>query len=158
MKTEVSFNNESSAGSRPHDCFGSMAVWLKPFDGDIDTFDRRSAYIDLAEDAAKNGFQINPLFFGFLGKYTDSGSSLYIMAGIEDFLNAGDENDQIFHTPEAWYSCVSRPDLDIRAAESVWPDYFAQDYDKIVLATVSLQSNSSQTMYSLFINKPPKED
>ena len=77
------------------------------------------------------------------------------MAGIEDFLYADDKNDQIYQTPEAWYSCVSRPDLDIRAAESVWPDYFAQDYDKVVLATVSLQS-SSQPMYSLFINKPPK--
>ncbi len=154
MKQEVSFNEgHENYGAR--DCYGSIALWLTPFDGDIDLFDRRENYLRLAEDAAENGFQINPLYYGMLMKCSGSDRSIYLMAGIEDFLNIKEENAHIFHTPETWYSCVSRPDLDVRAAEAVWPEYFALDYDKVILATTSLQSDASEPVFSLFINKPP---
>lgn len=154
MKQEVSFNDASAcAGSR--DCYGSIALWLTPFDGDIDGFDRKDNYLKLAEDAGSHGFQINPLYFGMLMKCRGNDRRIYLMAGLEDFLKLEDDDEHIFRTPETWYSCVRRPDLDLRAAESIWPDYFAADYDKIVLSTVSIQSSSSEPAYSMFINKPP---
>ncbi|MBR2706005.1 MAG: MerR family transcriptional regulator [Mogibacterium sp.] len=153
MKQEVSFN-DASGGTGSRDCYGSIALWLTPFDGDINTFDRKANYLKLAEDARKHGFQISPIYFGMLMKCSGNERRLYLMAGLEDFLKIDEDNDHIFRTPETWYSCVSRPDLDVRAAESVWPDYFEAEYDKVVLSTVSIHSNHSQPVYSMFINKP----
>ncbi len=156
MKQEVDFNNDLD-GPNVRSCYGSIALWLTPFDGDIDSFDRKANYLRLAEDAAKNGFQISPLYYGMLMKCSGSERRVYLMAGVEDFLDIKDENDHIFRTPEAWYSCISRPDLDVRAAEEIWPEYFALDYDKVVLATTSLHSNASEPAYTLFINRPPAQ-
>ena len=154
MKQELAFNDASgSTGMR--ECYGSIVLWVTPFDGDIDTFDRKANYLKLAEEARDHGFQISPLYYGMLMKCSGNDRCIYLMAGLEDFLKIEDDNDHIFRTPETWYSSVSRPDLDVRDAESIWPDYFAADYDKIVLSTVSIQSTSSEPAYTMFINKPP---
>ncbi len=154
MKQELAFNDASN-GPSIRECYGSIALWLTPFDGDIDTFDRKTNYLRLAEDAKRHGFQISPIYYGMLMKCSGNDRRIYLMAGLEDFLKIEANDDHIFRTPETWYSCVSRPDLDVRAAENIWPDYFAADYDKVVLSTVSIQSNSSEPAYSMFINKPP---
>ncbi len=155
MKQEIGFNNNADSACGARDCYGSIPLWLTPFDGDIDTFDRKETYLRLAKDAAGSGFQINPLYYGMLMKCSGGERKVYLMAGVEDFLNIKEESGHIFRTPETWYSCVSRPNLDVRAAEKIWPEYFALDYDKVVLATTSLQSNASEPAFSLFINKPP---
>lgn len=154
MKQEVSFNNDAINGGF-RKCSGSIALWLTPFSGDIRDFDRKAAYLRLAADAAKNGFQITPLYFGLLMKQNSKGRRIYLMAGLEDFLKIENDNDHIFRTPDTGYSCVSRPDLDVTAAEDIWPEYFAQDYDKVVLSTISINSLSSEPACTLFINKPP---
>ncbi len=154
MKQELAFNDASgNAGMR--ECYGSIALWITPFEGDIDTFNRKANYLKLAEEARNHGFQISPLYYGVLMKCSGNDRRIYLMAGLEDFLKIEEDNDHIFRTPETWYSCVSRPDLDVRAAENIWPDYFEADYDKVVLSTVSIQSTSSEPAYSMFITKPP---
>lgn len=154
MKQELAFNDASgSDGIR--ECYGSIALWVTPFDGSIDDFDRKANYLKLAEDAREHGFQINPLYYGMLMKCSRDERRIFLMAGLEDFLKIEEDDDHIFRTPETWYSCVSRPDLDVRAAEDIWPDYFAEEYDKIVLSTVSIHSSGKEPAYSMFINKPP---
>lgn len=154
MKQEVSFNDKTVLRNSG-ECYGSIALWLTPFEGDSHSFDRKANYLKVAADAAKNGFQIAPLYFGMLMKCRGDERRIYLMAGLEDFLQLDAEHEQIFRTPNTWYSCAARPDLDVTTAESIWPEYFAMDYDKVVLATISIHSIDDEPAYTMFINKPP---
>lgn len=151
LRYEVEFNNnDKTAGS---ECYGSLALFRMPYEGDIDDFDRKEMLVRLAAEAAKRGYQIYPLYFGMLMTCEGTERRTYAIAGVEDFLNMEDD-DNIYHTPDAWYRRAVRPDLDVTAADEVFPDLFALDYDKTVLTTISLHSTDDEMAYSMFINLP----
>lgn len=157
MTAEVSFNDELESDGKRGECYGSIALWTMPFEGDIDDFSRKDLFIKMAEDAQKKGYQVNPFYFGMLMKCSGEDRKIYVIAGVEDFLTAGnDDCKNIYHTPKAWYKRVERPDLDVTTAEQVFPELFEMDYDKTVLTTISLHS-STEPKYSMFINLPEQK-
>ncbi len=116
-------------------------------------------FIRLADDARSHGYQIIPLYFGMMMKCTADERKIYAIAGVEDFLkNGSEDSEHLIHTPQAWYKRAFIPDLDVTAADKVFPDLFKVDYDKYVLTTISLQSNCNEMKYSMFINLPEKQD
>lgn len=156
IKNEIEFNERKDADNRTDECYGSVALWTMPFDGDIEEFDRKACYIRLAAEAKKKGYQINPLYFGMLMRRTAGEKQLYAIAGIEDFLDVDDDGENIFRTPAGWYRREYAPDLDVTRAEEMFPDLFAMDYDIVALSTVSL-SGSEEPFYSIFINLPEEK-
>jgi DNA-binding transcriptional MerR regulator len=157
LKDEVMSNDRDEEIVENANAYGPFSLWTLPFDGDIDSFNRKDEFLRLAEEAAKAGYQISPLYFGMLMKCTGSDRKLYTIASLEDpfnIFNIEEDNEHILNLPRARYRRVTRPDLDVTEAENVFPDLFGKNYDKTVLTTVSIHSNRSEPMYSMYINLP----
>ncbi len=155
LNSEVRFNDGKADPEHCDECYGSISLWAMPFEGGMDSFDRKEAYVKMAKAALEEGYQISPLYFGMMMKCSGKERKLYTIAGIYDFLHIDEEESPyICHTPEAWYRRAYRHDLDVTEAEKLFPDLFGMNYDKTVLTTISLQSTGSEPVYSMFINLP----
>lgn len=155
LQKEVSFNNNKETSILRGKEFGPITLWRSPItEQEAKSFSRKETFVRLASEAGKKGYQLTPLYFGMMMTEEAGERSLFAIAGIEDFLNNEDDSENLFRAPDALYRREFRPDLDVTAAEEVFPELFAQDYDKVVITTVSLCSDSSEPVYSMFINLP----
>lgn len=154
LKDEVVSNDSNEEDVQNTNVYGSVALWTLPYEGDMDSFNRKDEFLKLAEEAGKAGYQISPLYFGMLMKCSGSERKLYTITGLEEPFNIEEDNEHIFNLTFARYRRVTRPDLDVTEAENVFPDLFGKNYDKIVLTTISLHSSRSEPMYSMYINLP----
>ncbi len=155
LQKEVRFNDDKESSIyRGGDC-GHITLWRSPItEQEAESFSRKEAFVRLASEARKNGYQLTPLYFGMMMTVEAGERRLFAIAGIEDFLNNEEDSENLFRAPDALYRRVFRPDLNVTDAEEVFPELFAQDYDKVVITTVSLCSESSEPVYSMFINLP----
>lgn len=155
IQEEVKFNDGRKGTLLREGNFGSIALWRSPIsEEDIDSFSRKETFVRLATEAAKKGFYLSPLYFGMMMTIEAGERKLFAIAGLNDFLYVNIDDENIFCTPAGRYRRVFSRDLDVRTAEKEFPDLFAQDYDKIVITTVSLCSNSADPVYSMFMNLP----
>ena len=129
-----------------------IALWTTEADTDLKKIDRDECLRQITYQSAAEGHQLNPIYFGVLRVDIENKTSYYYAAGLKKLDERKVDIGRIIRMPAGKYRVIKADGMDIKDADTMFPDLINRKYNKYIFVGELFQGDYKNPCYAMMIN------